>query len=130
MPAGKVDIVRSLYRALASGDTAALVAAFDPDAAVENPEVGGESYRGHSGVLVWAARWRDALDGLELETQNFVEAGDAVVVLSRFVARERPGREFGEAHFAHVWGMKGETVREVQLYLDWKAAMGAAGFRG
>ena len=117
-----------MYRALASGDTAALLAAFDPDAEVDSPEIDAESYRGHNGILAWSARWRNALHGLELETQNFVEAEEAVVVLSRFVARERAGREFAEAHFAHVWAMKGARVQKVRLYLDWKAAMGAAGF--
>ena len=129
MPAGKLEIVRSMYRALAAGDTAALLAAFDPNAAVEQPEVDAESYRGQNGVLAWAERWRDALHGLELQTRNFVEADDYVVVLSRFVAHEQPGREAAEAHFAHVWRVKAGTVREVRLYLDWKAAMQAAGFR-
>ena len=118
-----------MYRALATGDTAALLAAFEPDTAVESSELGAESYKGHNGVLTWAERWRDALHGLELQTQNFVEAGEEVVVLSRFVARERTGRESAEAHFAHVWTVKDGTVREVRLYLDWKAAMGAAGLR-
>lgn len=130
MPASNSEIVRSMYRALAVGDTAALLAAFDPDAAVENPEVGAESYRGHNGVLTWAERWCDALRGLELQTQNFVEADEDVVVLSRFIARKRVGRESAEAHFAQVWTVKDGTVREVRLYLDWKAAMGAAGLRG
>ena len=93
------------------------------------PSLGGESYRGHNGVVAWAERWRDALQGLELQTQNFVEAGEEVVVLSRFVARQRAGRESAEAHFAQVWTVKDGTVREVRLYLDWKAAMGAAGLR-
>ena len=119
-----------MYRALAAGDTAALLAGFDPDSTVESSEVGAESYRGHNGVLAWAERWRDALEGLELHTQNFVEAGEDVVVLSRFVARQRAGSESAEAHFAQVWTVKDGTVREVRLYLDWKAAMGAAGLRG
>ena len=118
-----------MYRALAAGDTAALRAAFEPDAAIENSELGAENYQGHNGVLIWAERWRDALHGLELQTQNFVEAADEVVVLSRFVAREHAGRESAEAHFAHVWTVKDGTVREVRLYLDWKAAMGAVGLR-
>lgn len=130
MPASKVEIVRSMYRALAVGDTPALLAAFDPDAAVESSEVDAESYRGHNGVLSWAERWCEALRGLELQTQNFVEADGEVVVLSRFIARERAGRESAEAHFAHVWTVEEGTVLTVRLYLDWKAAMGAAGLRG
>ena len=130
MAASKVEIVRSVYRALAAGDTATLLAAFDPDAAVETSEAGAETYRGHSGVLSWAERWRDALRGLELQTQNFIETDDEVIVLSRFVARERPGNESAEARFAQVWTLQDRTVQEVRLYLDWKAAMGAAGLRG
>ena len=40
-----------MYRALAAGDTAALLAAFEPDATVENSELGAESYQGDNGIL-------------------------------------------------------------------------------
>ena len=119
-----------MYRALAAGDTATLLAAFDADAAVEQPEVNAESYRGQTGIVAWAQRWRDALQGLQLETQNFVEADDHVVVLSRFVAHRGADKEFAEARFAHVWTVKDGKVREVRVYLDWKRAMQAAGLRG
>ena len=49
-------------------------------------------------------------------------------MLSRFVALEHAGRERAEAHFAQLWTVRDGKVRGVRLYLDWKAAMQAAGF--
>ncbi|MDQ4049744.1 MAG: nuclear transport factor 2 family protein [Actinomycetota bacterium] len=130
MPPGKAGIVRSIYRALAAGDMATLLTAFDADAAVEHPEVKTESYHGQPGIVAWAQRWRGALQGLELKTQSLVEADDHVVVLSRFVAHQGPEGESAEARFAHVWTLQDGKVREVRVYLDWKRAMEAAGLRG
>lgn len=130
MPPAKAAIVRSIYRALSAGDTATLLAGFDADAAVEHPEVNTTSYHGQTGIVAWAQRWRDALQGLELETQNFVEADDHVVVLSRFVAHGGINGESAEARFAHVWTVRDGKVREVRIYLDWKHAMQAVGLRG
>lgn len=129
MPAAKAAIVRSIYRALAAGDTATLLAAFDADAAVEQPEVDAESYRGETGIVAWAERWHDALQGLRLETQSFVEADDHVIVLSRFVAHRGAAGETPEARFAHVWTVSEGKVRRVRVYVDWKRAMQAAGLR-
>ncbi len=55
MPATKAAIVRSIYRALAAGDMARLLAAFEADAAVEQPELNAESYSGETGIVAWAA---------------------------------------------------------------------------
>jgi ketosteroid isomerase-like protein len=130
VPPAKAAIVRSLYRALAAGDVATMLASFHSDAAVKQPEVNAESYRGRNGIISWAKRWRDALQGLQLETQNFVESDDHVVVLSRLVAYQEADQEAAEARFAHVWTVEDGKVREMQIYLDWKRAMEAAGLRG
>ena len=130
MAPGKAAFVRSIYRALAAGDTATLLAAFHADAAVKQPEVDAEGYRGESGIVAWAKRWRDALQGLQLETQSFVEAEDHVVVLSRFLAREGRDRQAAEARFAHVWTVRDGKVQEVRIYVDWKRAMRSAGLQG
>lgn len=129
MTPAKAAIVRSMYRALAAGDTATLLSAFNADAAVDQPEVDTGSYRGEAGIVAWAERWRDALQGLQLETQSFVEAGDQVVVLSRFLTRRRPEGGAAEARFAHVWTVEDGKVQGVRVYVDWKSAMEAAGLR-
>jgi ketosteroid isomerase-like protein len=108
----------------------AMLASFHPDAAVKQPEVNLESYRGRGGIISWAQRWHEALQGLQLETQNFVESDDHVVVLSRLVAYQEADRKTAEARFAHVWTVENGKVREMRIYLDWKRAMEAAGLRG
>ena len=84
-------------------------------------------YRGHEGVRQFASLIREQWATMRLEPQEFVAAGDDVVVSVRLVA---VGRESGvetTAQTAHVWTLReGKVVRQT-TFQTMDEALEAAG---
>ncbi|SNR33874.1 nuclear transport factor 2 family protein [Blastococcus mobilis] len=53
-----------------------------------------------------------------LETDQFLDAGDQIVVTGRFVGRDSEGRTL-DAPCAHVWRMSGGVATHFADYVDW-----------
>ena len=85
------------------------------------------SYRGVEGLL---AGWRDWLVAWEryyLEAEEFIGAGDRVVVFVR--ARGRTSRDGVEMEHAPaaVWTVRDGLVRRIEFHIDRDEALAAAG---
>jgi hypothetical protein len=66
----------------------------------------------------------------ELVAEDFVEAGDHVVVLVRNSGRGVGGGVPIEARRAHVWGLRDGVPVSFRLYLDPDEALAAVGASG
>jgi ketosteroid isomerase-like protein len=124
-----VEIVRRAYafEFYGPGDRAEAEAIFDPDF-VMNPVEEGPSY-GLNAIRDNFERWKSAWDGLEVTAEEFIDAGDCVLVTVHFRGRGRGSGVAVEARFYEVYTLRdGKVVREDE-YTERAQALEAAGLR-
>jgi ketosteroid isomerase-like protein len=118
-----VDLVRSIYDAFAAGDVPGVVARMSPDMVwneAENfPYADGNPYRGPEAILGGVfARLGSEWDGFAAVPEEFLDAGDTVVVLGRYRgACKATGRSM-DAQLAHVWRVADGKAVRFQQYTD------------
>jgi uncharacterized protein len=123
MPDENVAILRRSYEAFNRGDIEAVVEALDSDIEWDEPDLPGVSLSGeHRGrdhlrkkVLEPV---REEIEGFEVEPEEFIDAGERVVVLGRYRGH---GSDTGiplDAPFAHVWTMQGGKAVRYRDYYD------------
>lgn len=118
-----VDLIRSIYDAFATGDIPAVVATMSPDVEwneAENfPYADNNPYRGPEAVLTGvfgriATDWQD----FGAVPEEYLDAGDTIVVLGRYRGRSAAtGREM-DAQLAHVWRVHDGKAVHFQQYTD------------
>src|SRR5688500_20045701 len=89
MSAENVAIVKGIYEAFGTGDVPTVVAAMSPDIEwneAENfPYADGNPYRGAEAILGGVfARLASEWDGFHVEPEQFLDAGNTVVVTGRY----------------------------------------------
>ena len=116
-----LDVVQTLYKALANGDKSAMLAGLDPR--IEWTEAEGfplaGTYHGPNAVMK-EVLMRLATDWMDFQTvpDEFIDGGDDIVVLGHYSGTYKiTGKSF-RAPFAHVWKIHNKrAVRYVQ-YTD------------
>jgi ketosteroid isomerase-like protein len=129
-----VALVRSIYDAFAAGDIAGVVGRMSPDMVwneAENfPYADGNPYRGADAILGGVfARLGSEWDGFAAVPEEFLDAGDAVVVLGRYHGTCKATGQAMDAQMAHVWRVADGKAERFQQYTDTLQAarvMGAA----
>lgn len=118
-----VALIRATYDALAQGDVPGALGRMSSDIvwneaesfpyADRNPYVGPDAIL--SGVFArLGAEW----DGFAAAPEEFLDAGDTVVVTGRYSgAYKSTGRSI-HAQFVHVWRVVGGKVQRFQQYTD------------
>ena len=103
-----VETIRGGYEAFARQDIPAVLGLFDPgiewDVSDALP-VGGV-HHGHDEVGRFFQSLAETYAELRVEPEDFLDAGEHVVVLGMHRGRGHNGYEF-EARFVHVWDMRG-----------------------
>lgn len=129
-----VALIRGIYDAFAAGDIAGVVGRMSPDMVwneAENfPYADGNPYRGPEAILGGVfgrlgAEW----DGFAAMPEEFLDAGDTVVVLGRYRGTCKATGRAMDAQLAHVWRVEDGKAVRFQQYTDTLQAaqvMGAA----
>jgi uncharacterized protein len=90
----------------------------------------GGTHHGHDGVQAFASISQDHVEGRWADPDDFLDAGDRIVVLGRLRGRARAsGQEF-EVEFAHVWTMTDGVASRLRAYFDTAPIMVALGRGG
>ena len=118
-----VDLVRGVYAAFASGDVPAVLAAMAPDMEwneAENfPYADGNPYRGPDAILGGVfARLGSEWEGFAAVPEEFLDAGDTIVVLGRYRGAFRATGRSMNAQMVHVWRVAQGKVAAFQQYTD------------
>lgn len=118
-----VDLVRSIYEAFAAGDVPGVVARMSPDMVwneAENfPYADGNPYRGPEAILGGVfARLGSEWDGFAASPEEFLDAGDTVVVLGRYRGTCKATGRSMDAQLAHVWRVADGKATRFQQYTD------------
>jgi ketosteroid isomerase-like protein len=84
-------------------------------------------YRGHAGFERWMEDWETAWSDSEMEPQDFVDAGERVVV---FILQKTTGQGSGvalEREDAMVFEVRGEMIVRIDYFNNRQQALAAAG---
>ena len=132
MSAEHVSLVKSIYHAFATGDVPAVVAAMSPaiewNEAENFPYADGNPYRGAEAVLGGVfARLASEWDGFHVVSEQFLDAGDTVVMTGRYAGTWRGSGRAMNPQVAHFWTLAGGKVVRFQQLVDTLAVARATG---
>ncbi|MDQ3571413.1 MAG: nuclear transport factor 2 family protein [Actinomycetota bacterium] len=122
-----VEIVRRVYEAAASRDSAAVFALYDPEVELDCSRLGLGVYRGHEGLRSLFRDWHEAWESIEYSYEELIDAGETVIAV---VTRHARGRASGvevKQPFVLVWTLRGSKVVRVVWFLTRAEALEAAG---
>jgi uncharacterized protein len=118
-----VALVKGIYDAFAKGDVPAVLGAMSPGIvwneaenfpySDRNPYVGPDAIV--QGIFMrLAAEW----DGFTVAPEEFLDAGDTVVVLGRYRGSYKATGKPQNTQMVHVWRVKDGKVAQFQQYAD------------
>jgi ketosteroid isomerase-like protein len=122
-----VESLQRIYYAISRWDVGDLVSDLTHDIEWSLPDAlpWGGTRHGHDGVEAFASISQDHLEGRWADPDDFLDAGDRMVVLGRMRGRAKAsGREF-EVEFAHVWTMTEGVASRLRAYYDTAPIMAA-----
>jgi ketosteroid isomerase-like protein len=122
-----VEIVRRAvaYELYGVGDRAEAEAIFDPDVVI-NPSEEGPSH-GLDAIRDNIEHWKDAWQELEVTTEEFIDAGDRVLVTEHHRGRGRGSGIEVDTRFYVVYSLRNGKVARSDEYADRAEALEAAG---
>jgi ketosteroid isomerase-like protein len=127
MSEANVEVVRRFFETYGRGDHEGSLACLAPDVvykvAQEVPARGRDAVR-----AIWE-RWESSFEDIETTPEEFVDAGDHVVVTVHYTGRGRgSGIEFDDRTFEVLTLRDGKIVRKVE-YLERSDALEAVGLQ-
>ena len=113
MPAS--DTIRDAYTAFGRGDIPAVLDALTDDVVWTVPPVTGwgGTFRGKQDVLGFFAGLPERYGSWNLETEDYLEAGDRLVVLGHHAFADGD-----RIPFAHVWTLRDGRAATFEEYVD------------
>jgi uncharacterized protein len=129
MPEDEIQALRRIYDALSRWDVDEFANDVTHDFELVLPETlpWGGTRHGRDGVAAYATIFRDHVDGPWADADDFIDAGDVIVVLGRLRGRgKQSGNEY-EVHFAHVWTLSDGVPSRCRSYFDTAPIMAALG---
>jgi uncharacterized protein len=123
----EVQAVRRIYAALSRWDLDELERDVAHDFELHVPESlpWGGTRHGPDGVEAFATTFRDYVDGVWADPDDFLDAGDRMVVLGRLSGRARETGQDFEVPFAHVWAFSDGVAWRCRIYIDSAPIMAA-----
>jgi ketosteroid isomerase-like protein len=112
--------LRRIYDTFSRGDVEELVGYLAHDIEWTSPEAlpWGGTLHGHDGVRAFATIFQDHVEGRWADPEEFLDAGDVIVVLGLGRGRAiATGQEY-EVPFAHVWSMTEGVPSRFRNYTD------------
>jgi ketosteroid isomerase-like protein len=84
-------------------------------------------YHGPAGAMQFNAEWADAWDDWELEPEDYIDAGERVVVIVNQRGRSKATGIPVEMRFAQVWTLEDGLAIRMQMYASVDEALEAVG---
>ena len=127
-----VELVRAAFEAVAQGDLERVFASLDPDIEwdVSRRQLEPATFRGHAGVLEFLRLLSETWSEQRFEVEEYVDAGDEVVVVIRFVSTARGSGVTVPARAVYVWQLRNGLAVRATMYQTKADALAAVGLRG
>jgi len=132
MSEDNVDAMRKVYEAMARGDFWAAGKVFDPEiewswSSSMSGLTGVGTYHGIEGVEAATRDVFKAWDMFRQDAEEFIEAGDDVVVVARMHGRLKGSEQEIEATAGHLWTFRDSRVIRFRAFETLSEALEAAG---
>jgi ketosteroid isomerase-like protein len=126
MPGENVDLVRRLFAAYSEGglDAEVLAGLFHPEV-VWNPADEAPQH-GFDAVRAYMERWESGWEELSTDAEEFIEAGDRVIVAVHFAGRGRASGIEVDALLYEVYETRDGLIVRMDEFADRAEAMAAA----
>jgi ketosteroid isomerase-like protein len=124
-----VEIVRQATDAYNRGDLEEALGWMHPEiewdmSRVPVPDPG--VFRGYAGLMAFHNSWEESFESMELEAEEYLEAGDQVISVVRHVGRGRLSEVEVEQTFAQLWTVRDGKIIRMEMHEDRDAALEAA----
>ena len=122
-----MERLREAYRAFNEGGVEAFLERLAPDFQVRDRDTSPdrETRYGKEGIKQLFASYMEAFDALRLEPEEFIDAGDQVVVLLQQRVRGKGSGAEVVGNIAHVWTLRGPDVHRLRIFGDKEQALEA-----
>ena len=122
-----VEVVRRAfaYEIYGVGDRAEAEAIFDPDVVMNTTNEG--SFHGLDAMRDEFERWASAFEELEVSAEEFIDAGDRVLVTAYHRGRGRTSGAEVDGRFYEVYTLRDGKVVRVDEYVERAEALEAVG---
>ena len=124
-----VEIVRAYFTARSQTGREGVFEFLSPDVVWQSrtdlPDT--QTYTGHDGVRALFSRFREVMDGMWFEPDDFISGEDRVVVSLRWGGRGKGSGVVFEEHETWVFTVGDGLIVRVEEYGTMKAALAAAG---
>jgi ketosteroid isomerase-like protein len=121
-----VELVGGLYEAFLRGDQSAILAGLHPEIEWRSIE-DTETRQGHHGVAMSVASWLETWEQHEIEAEEYIDAGDQVVVATRLRGRGRRSGADVETRYFAVWRLRDGRAVAYREYPSKPEALEAVG---
>jgi ketosteroid isomerase-like protein len=121
-----VAMVGLMYDAFLAGDLAAMLAGLDPAIGWRSIE-DTENRHGHEGVAQSIVAWLSMWEQHELEAEEYIDAGEQVVVTTRLRGRGRLSGAVVEDRYFAVWTLRDRRAIAYREYTSKSDALKAVG---
>lgn len=124
-----VALVRSGFAAFERGDVGGMLDLMADDLVTYRADPDGASYQGKEGFLEATADWSEGFSDWSVIPEEFIDAGDVVVVQVRQVVRGQASGASVEGAFWFVFEVDDAKVTRLSFYVREGEALEAAGLR-
>jgi ketosteroid isomerase-like protein len=122
-----VEIVRGGFDAFQEGDLGRMLDLMADDLVTYRSDPDGATYHGKEGFLDATAEWTEDFSEWSAIPEEFIDAGDRVLVRVRQMARGEASGIPVEGEFWFVFEMRGTRLAKISFYLRRAEALAAAG---
>ena len=122
-----VEIIRRAFDAFDRGEVDSALADADPGFVTYRAEPDGLTYHGREGFLKATADWTEGFDQWTVRAEEFIEAGDDVVVRLHQRARGRTSGVPIEGEFWFVFTLSGGRMLRLDMHTSKGLAFDVAG---
>jgi ketosteroid isomerase-like protein len=122
-----VERLRGAYEAFNEGGVDAILERLAPEIQVRDRESSPdrETRYGREGIKQLFDSYMEAFDALRLEPEEFIDAGDQIVVSLRQSVRGKGSGAEVVGRIAHVWTMRAGAVLRLKIFKDKESALEA-----
>ena len=122
-----VETLRRAYEAFNERGVEAILEHLAPQFQVRDRESSPdrETRYGREGIKELFASYMEAFDALRLEPEEFIDAGDQILVCLHQLARGKGSGARVVSRIAHVWTMEGGAAARLRIFADKGSAIEA-----
>jgi ketosteroid isomerase-like protein len=127
-----VELVRAAWEAWERGDMEAIFAFYDPEIVWDQthyaaPEL-ADLYHGHDGVRQFFREWTAPFESYYARAEDFIDAGEAVVVRLRQGGRgKHSGVEVEMPPYCQIYRLQDGRAVRIEVYKDERDALKSVG---